>query len=176
VLRKSCGVVIGMAERLCKNDCVKTLNGNWNTLAQKWRYDEIRFTAEQQRPLPTKESQAETVPPMHNGRWGYYYYINHIIIKTVSKIQAAFPRSTAIDRRWRRNVVERGSLLTSAISRPSSFTKLIACSPHTPDVSITNRRKSMPAMMSEYLAILLSSAADTANPASVLLLFLLLLA
>jgi len=65
--------------------------------------------------------------------------------------------------------LERGSLLTSIIRRPSSFTKLIACSPHTPDVSMTKGTKSTPAMMSVYLAILFSSTADAADPASVLL-------
>ena len=47
-----------------------------------------------------------------------------------------------------RNVVERGFLLTSAIHRPKSFTKISACSPHTPDVSMTKGTKSTPAMMS----------------------------
>jgi len=58
---------------------------------------------------------------------------------------------------------------TSAIRRPISFTMLNAYSSHTPDVSMTKGTKSTPAMMSEYLAILLSSAADAADPASVLL-------
>jgi len=36
VLRKACGVVISVAERIWKNDSVKTLNGYWNALKQKW--------------------------------------------------------------------------------------------------------------------------------------------
>jgi len=34
VLRKACGVVNGAAERIWQNDCVKTLNGNWNALGK----------------------------------------------------------------------------------------------------------------------------------------------
>jgi len=48
----------------------------------------------------------------------------------VPKMQAAFPRRTATDRRWRRHVVEQGSLLTSAICRPTFFATISACSPH----------------------------------------------
>jgi len=36
VLRKVCGIVFGVAERIWKNDSVKTLNGYWNALKQKW--------------------------------------------------------------------------------------------------------------------------------------------
>jgi len=36
VLWKACGVVIGVAEIIWKNDCVETLNGNSNTLKHKW--------------------------------------------------------------------------------------------------------------------------------------------
>jgi len=46
---------------------------------------------------------------------------------------------------------------------------LRTCSPHTPDVSMSKGTRSTPAMMSEYLAILLSSAADAADQTSVLL-------
>jgi len=35
VLRKACGVVISVAERIWKTDCVKTLNGYWSALEQK---------------------------------------------------------------------------------------------------------------------------------------------
>ena len=98
-----------------------------------------------------------------------YLYFELSLPRKVSKIHAAFPRWTATDKRRRRNVVERGSLLTSAIRRPTSVTKTSACSPHTPDVSMTKGTKSTPAMMSAYLAFLLSSAADAADPASVLL-------
>jgi len=36
VLRKAWGVVIGVAERIWKNDSVKSLNGYWNVLKNKW--------------------------------------------------------------------------------------------------------------------------------------------
>ena len=89
--------------------------------------------------------------------------------RKVPKMHTAFPRWTATDNRWRRNVVERGSLLTSAI-RPSDLRHQdSAYSPHTPDVSLTKGTKSTPAMMSAYLAFLFSSAADAADPASVML-------
>jgi len=33
--RSTRGVVIGVAERILKSDCVETLNGNWNALELK---------------------------------------------------------------------------------------------------------------------------------------------
>ena len=87
----------------------------------------------------------------------------------VSKKQYAFPRCTAIEIRWRRKAVERGSCVTVAIRRPISLTSSKPCLPQTPDILIASGTKSTPEMMSLYFNVSLTSAVATAEPASLLL-------
>jgi hypothetical protein len=85
-------------------------------------------------------------------------------------MQKAFLRCTATEMRWRKNVVAAcRSWVTDSCNLTMSFTRLRACRPQTPDVPMTKGMKSTPAIISLYFSAFLSSAADAADPAGMLL-------
>src|SRR6266536_833156 len=87
-------------------------------------------------------------------------------VPNVPRTEAAFPRCTAIDMRWRRNSVERRSPDASSSLLPTSDMRLQPSGPHAPAVSTAIGTKVTPAPRPMYLALLATSASVAADPAA----------
>src|SRR6266536_4990624 len=87
-------------------------------------------------------------------------------VPNVPRTEAAFPRCTAIDMRWRRNSVERRSPDASSSLLPTSDMRRQPSGPHAPAVSTAIGTKVTPALRPMYLALLATSASVAADPAA----------